>query len=61
MISTTCDHDVHHITTEYDRKRQILVYYRTCEDCGIRLSDVARVDYRPDFNPVGNEPYLTAA
>jgi hypothetical protein len=60
--SANCDHNtLHSITTEYDRKRAVLVYYRQCEECGRRLDDVIRVDYRPDFNPAGNEPYLEAA
>jgi hypothetical protein len=62
VASTNCNHEtLHSITTEYDRDRGVLVYYRECEDCGSRLSDVARVDYRPEFNPAGNEEYLTAA
>jgi hypothetical protein len=62
MTPITCKHDtLHSITTEYDRRQQILVYYRECEDCGSRVGEVTRLDYRPDFDPAGNEPYLTAA
>jgi C4-type Zn-finger protein len=56
-----CRHDgLHSITTQYDRDGEILVYYRQCERCGSRLGDVDRVDYRPDFNPAGNAPYLSS-
>jgi hypothetical protein len=62
MTFTTCKHDtLHSITSEYDHKRKVLTYYRKCEDCGLRLGDVARLEYRPDFDPGGNEDYLSAA
>lgn len=62
MTPSTCKHDaLHSITTEYDHAQQILVYYRKCEDCGRRLGDVTRLEYRPDFNPSGNDGYLKAA
>jgi hypothetical protein len=62
MSPISCAHDtLHTITTEYDHKQQVLVYYRECEDCGSRLGEVVRLDYRPDFKPDGNDEYLEAA
>lgn len=60
MTPITCQHQtLHSITTQYDRDLEVLVYYRECEECGTRLGDVARVNYRPNFDPAGNAPYLS--
>jgi hypothetical protein len=56
-----CAHDgFHGISTSYDRDRGVLVYHWTCESCGARLSEAAREQYRPTFDPRGNEPFLRA-
>ena len=47
------------IGSAYDRLRSVLVYYWTCERCGRRLGEIRRDRYRPQFDPRGNERYLT--
>jgi hypothetical protein len=57
-----CSHDgFHGINTFYDRRRGVLVYYWTCEDCGKRLGEARREEYRPQFDPHGNQRFLAAA
>jgi len=54
-----CDHDGYHsISSEYEREEGVLRYVDRCDECGERLGEIARVDYRPNPNPRGNEPYL---
>jgi hypothetical protein len=56
-----CKHDgFHAIGTTYDIRRGVLVYHWTCEGCGKRLREAGRQEYRPQFDPRGNERYLTA-
>jgi hypothetical protein len=56
-----CAHDEFHgIRTAYDKRRGVLVYYWTCERCGKRLNEARREEYRPSFDPRGNDPYLAA-
>ena len=50
----------HAIRTVYDRSSGVLVYFWTCEDCGKRLGDAAREEYRPAFDPRGNQRHLAA-
>jgi hypothetical protein len=38
----------------------MLVYHWTCEGCGKRLREAGRQEYRPQFDPRGNERYVTA-
>ena len=47
------------IGSAYDHRRSVLVYYWTCEQCGLRLGEVRREQYRPQFDPRGNDGYLT--
>jgi hypothetical protein len=57
-----CSHDQYHaIRTTYDRRRGLLLYFWTCESCGKRLGEARRDEYRPQFDPRGNERYLAAA
>jgi hypothetical protein len=39
----------------------MLVYYWNCERCGRRLTEVRRQEYRPLFDPHGNDRYLAGA
>jgi hypothetical protein len=56
-----CSHDdFHGIGTAYDQERGLLVYFWTCERCGERLREARREEYRPTFNPRGNDPFLNA-
>jgi hypothetical protein len=36
----------------------VLVYFWTCERCGARLDEARREDYRPAFDPHGNDRFL---
>jgi hypothetical protein len=52
-----CSHDgFHAIRVAYDRKRGMLLYFWTCERCGARLREAGHQDYRPSFDPHGNDP-----
>jgi hypothetical protein len=49
-VTKSCSHDgFHDIRTVYDRRRGLLVFYWTCEDCGRRLGEAERAEYRPRF------------
>jgi hypothetical protein len=62
MAPADCRHDGYHdIHTVYDRDTGLLVYFWTCDECGERLGQVRREDYRPRFDPQGNEPFQVAA
>jgi hypothetical protein len=51
-----CSHTgFHAISTAYDRRSGLLVYHWTCELCGARLTEAARAEYRPNYDPRGNE------
>ena len=51
-----CQHDGYHaIGTSYDRRRGVLIFVWTCEQCGGRLGEAGRQRYRPAFNPDGNQ------
>ena len=52
-----CEHDgFHSFSSEYDREQGILRYFRSCEDCGTRLAEVHREEYRPAYDPNGTDP-----
>jgi hypothetical protein len=56
-----CPHDgFHGIHTTYDRKRGLLVYFWTCQRCGARLRAAGRQEYRPSFDPHGNDHLFRA-
>lgn len=58
----SCPHEgFHAIRTVYDRRRGILVYFWTCEECGRRLNEARREDYRPAFDPHGPSRFLDAS
>jgi hypothetical protein len=46
--------------SHYDHGTGVLVYYWICERCGERLSEARREEYRPLFDPRGNDPYLVS-
>jgi len=53
-----CPHDgFHTIHTAYDRRREVLVYFWTCERCGERLDEARREAYRPAYDPHGNDRF----
>jgi hypothetical protein len=55
----SCSHDgFHDIRTAYDRERAMLQYFWTCERCGAKLREARREEYRPVFDPKGNDRFL---
>jgi hypothetical protein len=57
----SCPHDdFHTIRTAYDQRRGVLVYFWTCERCGERLQEAGREEYRPSYDPHGNDPFLAS-
>jgi hypothetical protein len=51
-----CRHQhFHTITSRYDRRKGELVFFSACETCSVRLSDVYRLPYRPQFKRSQNE------
>jgi len=56
-----CTHDGYHsIFSEYDGQSGVLSYVGRCDDCGVRLGEVHREEYRPAPNLRGNDEYLKA-
>jgi hypothetical protein len=45
----------------YDRGRGVLVYYWICERCGALLGEARRQEYRPEFDPNGNDRFVASA
>jgi hypothetical protein len=57
-----CEHDgFHGIRSSYDHQLGLLVFFWTCERCGVRLREVRREEYRPHFDPRGTDRSLTAS
>lgn len=55
-----CRHDGFHSGQgRYSRDTQRLRYVMVCDTCEQELREVVTMDYRPEFDPRGNEPYLT--
>jgi hypothetical protein len=53
-----CAHDGYHaLQSEYDRSRAVLVYVWVCEACGSRLRVAAEQQYRPAYDPHGNDRF----
>jgi hypothetical protein len=54
ILRMDCKHlGFHSITSKYDREAGTLVYVETCDRCGVRLKEVYRLLYRPEFEPRG--------
>lgn len=54
-----CKHDEFHtVRSSYDQDAGVLLFFWTCERCGERLNEALREQYRPRFDPHGNDPYL---
>jgi hypothetical protein len=57
-----CAHDgFHGIRSSYDQQRGLLLYFWTCERCGKQLKECRREEYRPSFDPRGNDRYVTVS
>ena len=60
-MSISCTHSgFRGFCTVYDHSLGVLVYFWTCEGCGARLGEARREQYRPQFDPQGNDRYLSA-
>lgn len=58
----SCDHDgFHAVRTSYDKRTGILVYFWACERCGETLHEAGREQYRPAFDPHGNDRFLAVS
>jgi hypothetical protein len=56
-----CTHDgFHEIHTSYDPRRGLLLFFWSCERCGARLRELHREEYRPRFDPRGNERHAAS-
>jgi hypothetical protein len=54
-----CTHDgFHGIHTSYDQRRALLVFFWSCERCGVRLRELHREEYRPSFDPRGSQRHV---
>lgn len=51
----------HTIRSRYDQSTGVLVFVWTCEHCGERLREATRLEYRPAFDPRGNDRYIAAS
>lgn len=61
-MAKDCSHEgFHNIRSAYDHDRGLLRFFWTCEDCGARLSEAHRSDYRPHFKPRANDPHIAPA
>lgn len=55
-----CSHDGFHSGEgRYIAETQTLRYVVTCDACGAELREVTVQQYHPDFDPHGNDAYLT--
>ena len=62
MKTITCTHDGFHSGQgRYSQATGRLRYVVICDDCGAELREVTELDYRPDFDPHGNDEFLHAA
>jgi hypothetical protein len=60
--TTKCTHDGFHSGQgRYTQATGRLRYVVICDDCGAELREVTELDYRPDFDPHGNDEFLRAA
>jgi hypothetical protein len=51
----------HTVRSRYDRRREVLIFFWTCEHCGEKLGEAARESYTPRFDRLGNERHLGTA
>jgi hypothetical protein len=60
--TTNCTHDGFHSGQgRYLQASGRLRYVVICDECGAELREVTELEYRPDFDPHGNDAYLRAA
>jgi hypothetical protein len=60
--TTICTHDGFHSGQgRYIQATGRLRYVVICDDCGAELREVTELEYRPDFDPHGNDEFLRAA
>ena len=57
-----CSHDGFHSGQgRYSPDEGLLRYVVVCDECEQELREVQAQEYRPQFNPHGNDPYLDLA
>ncbi len=57
-----CAHNgLHSPVARYSREERELRYVTVCDDCGAETREVHRESYEPNFDPAGNDPYVTVA
>ena len=62
MSDVHCSHTgFHRIDSSYDRRMGVLVFFWTCERCGVRLGEAARQHYRPAYDRFGYERHQLVA
>ena len=55
-----CAHEgFHGIRSSYDPRRGLLLFFWSCERCGTRLRELHREEYRPRFEPRGNDRHAS--
>jgi hypothetical protein len=60
MTAMDCAHEgFHGIRSSYDQRRGLLLFFWSCERCGTRLRELHREEYRPRFEPRGNDRHAT--
>jgi hypothetical protein len=62
MSTQRCEHDGFHSGEgRYDQDSKRLRYIVVCDACQAELREVHVQDYRPEFNPRGNDGFSKAA
>jgi hypothetical protein len=57
---TPCPHDGFHSGLgRYSRESSTLRYVVVCDDCQQELREVDVHEYRPQYDPAGNDPYVS--
>ena len=61
-ISLACDHaGLHTPVGRYVPDAGEIRYVTVCDACGEETAEVSREAYVPNFDPAGNDPYISAA
>ena len=61
-MSMDCEHDGYHTGQgRYSHETGRLHYVVVCDDCQAELREVSVVEYRPVYDPHGNDTFRTAA
>ena len=59
---TGCDHaGLHSPQGRYLPDRGEIRYVTVCDECGTETGEIHRETYMPNFDPRGNDPYISPA